>query len=40
LSTKQSLPLKLAVSAPGATTKNLTVKVKGQKPAEPRHQKG
>jgi hypothetical protein len=40
LTTKQSLPLKLAVSAPGATTKNLTVKVKGQKPAEPRHRKG
>jgi hypothetical protein len=35
LTTKQSVSLKLAVSAPGATTKKLTVKAKGQKAAKP-----
>jgi hypothetical protein len=39
LTTKQSLPLKLAVSALGATTKNLTVKVKGQMKSAQRHKK-
>jgi hypothetical protein len=40
LTTKQSLSLKLAVSAPGATTKNLTVRAKGSKAAKPRRHKG
>jgi hypothetical protein len=40
LSRGHSLPLKLAVTAPGATEKKLTVKVKGQAKPPPRHRKG